>query len=124
MHSLGEWKLLVQEGDVVEGRSIERLGEHYPLEGDCSFLFSSVKGAVDGAFDRLFRVTVPCAPQLSQISPPSGPVGTPVAISGTGFTGATAVKFNGTSATFTVVSDSQISTTVPSGASGRCPGCS
>ena len=37
-------------------------------------------------------------------------------ITGYNFTGATGVAFNGTPATFTVVSDTQISTSVPSGA--------
>ena len=37
-------------------------------------------------------------------------------ITGTGFTGATAVKFNGTTATFNVTDAAHIATTVPSGA--------
>jgi hypothetical protein len=53
---------------------------------------------------------------ITGFSPPKGPVGTQVIISGSGFTGATAVKFNGTSATFTVNSDTQITATVPAGA--------
>ena len=59
-------------------------------------------------------------PAISDFSPLSGPVGTSVTINGSGFTGATGVKFNGTSAgsgNFTVVSDVQITATVPSGAS-------
>lgn len=39
-----------------------------------------------------------------------------VTILGTDLTGATSVTFNGTAATFTVVSASQIKTTVPTGA--------
>jgi large repetitive protein len=39
-----------------------------------------------------------------------------VTINGTNFTGATSVAFNGTSASFTVVSSTQISATVPFGA--------
>jgi uncharacterized repeat protein (TIGR03803 family) len=46
----------------------------------------------------------------------SGDVGTAVKILGTNLTGATSVRFNGTSATFTVVSKSEITTTVPTGA--------
>jgi hypothetical protein len=47
---------------------------------------------------------------------PSGKVGTSVTILGTNLTGATAVTFNQTPATYTVLSSSQIRATVPSGA--------
>jgi hypothetical protein len=54
---------------------------------------------------------------ISSLVPSSGTVGTTVVISGSGFTGATGVSFNGTSATnFTVNSNSQITATVPAGA--------
>jgi uncharacterized protein (TIGR03437 family) len=56
------------------------------------------------------------APTVSSFSPTSGAVGTSVTITGTNFTGATAVKFNGTAASYTVNSSTQISATVPSGA--------
>ncbi|MEI8158196.1 MAG: DUF1566 domain-containing protein [Burkholderiales bacterium] len=57
------------------------------------------------------------APALSGIVPSTGPVGTSVTISGTGF-GATAgiVTFNGTKATVTSWLESKILTTVPAGA--------
>ena len=51
-----------------------------------------------------------------KINPTSGPTGQAVTILGTGLTGASSVKFNGTAATFTVVSSSEITTTVPTGA--------
>src|SRR5205807_5910747 len=56
-------------------------------------------------------------PSISDVSPPSGTVGTPVTITGIGFTGATSVAFAATEATFTVDTDEQISTSVPTGAS-------
>ena len=56
------------------------------------------------------------APTVTSFTPTSGPVGQAVTITGTNFTGASAVKFNGTGATFTVVNASSISTTVPAGA--------
>jgi uncharacterized repeat protein (TIGR03803 family) len=48
--------------------------------------------------------------------PTSGKVGANIVIMGTNLTGATAVAFNGTIAPFTVVSPSEITTTVPVGA--------
>jgi large repetitive protein len=56
------------------------------------------------------------APIISGFSPTSGPVGTVVTITGTNFTGATAVKFGSTSAIFNVISDTSITATVPAGA--------
>jgi hypothetical protein len=48
--------------------------------------------------------------------PASGKVGAAVRILGTYLTGATGVSFNDISAVFTVVSKSEITTTVPAGA--------
>ena len=62
-----------------------------------------------------FTVTA-SPPTIESFTPASGPVGTSVAIGGTNFTGATAVKFNGVSATFTVTSVTAIQATVPPGA--------
>ena len=56
------------------------------------------------------------SPTITGFTPTSGSVGTSVAISGTNFTGATAVAFNGVSASFTVTSDTAIEATVPEGA--------
>jgi hypothetical protein len=55
-------------------------------------------------------------PTISGFVPQSGAVGTQVTITGTGFTGATAVTFNGTAAQYTVTDDSTIQTSVPQGA--------
>jgi expansin (peptidoglycan-binding protein) len=63
--------------------------------------------------NKVFRVT----PAILSFSPTSGPVGTPVTITGTSFTGTTKVTFSGVKATtFTVDSDTQITATVPTGA--------
>jgi len=55
------------------------------------------------------------APVISSISPAQGPStgGNTVTITGTGFTGATAVMFGTTPATFTVVNSTQITATAP-----------
>ena len=55
-------------------------------------------------------------PTISGFSPTSGTTGTPVAITGTGFTHATNVLFAGTAATYTVASPTTINATVPPGA--------
>ncbi|HEX9123772.1 MAG TPA: IPT/TIG domain-containing protein [Actinomycetota bacterium] len=60
--------------------------------------------------------TVTGAPRITSFSPTSGPVGTSVTINGTNLTGATSVKFNGVSASFTLNSASKITAKVPSGA--------
>jgi uncharacterized repeat protein (TIGR03803 family) len=68
--------------------------------GGCGAIFSMNAGL--GAFVKLL--------------PASGKVGAAVTILGTNLTGATRVSFNGTAAKFKVVSNSEISTTVPTGA--------
>jgi hypothetical protein len=56
------------------------------------------------------------APRIISFTPTSGPVLTSVTINGANFTGVTAVRFNGASATFTFNTASKITTKVPSGA--------
>jgi hypothetical protein len=55
-------------------------------------------------------------PSISYFSPTSGSVGASVTITGTNLQGATAVTFNGVAASFTQDSSTQITATVPSGA--------
>jgi hypothetical protein len=55
-------------------------------------------------------------PTIISFTPPSGAVGTSVILTGTSFTQTTSVKFGTKAATFTVNSDTQITTTVPTGA--------
>jgi len=58
-------------------------------------------------------------PSISGISPDSGATGATILLSGSGFTGTTAVTFGGTPAgSFTVISDSLISAVVGVGATG------
>lgn len=60
-----------------------------------------------------FSVTAP-SPSLTSFSPTSGAAGTQlVTLTGSNFTGATAVNFNGVSAAFTVISATSITATVP-----------
>ena len=64
-----------------------------------------------------FTVNPAPMPMITSLSTSSGVVGTPVTIIGSGLTGASAVKFNGTTATYSVTDDQHISTSVPAGAS-------
>jgi IPT/TIG domain-containing protein/flagellar hook capping protein FlgD len=61
--------------------------------------------------------TVIGPPTISSFAPASGPVGTVVTVNGLSFTTASAVKFNGTSAAFTIESNTRLRATVPAGAS-------
>ena len=59
---------------------------------------------------------VVAAPKVTSFSPASGPVGTKVVVTGTAFTAATSVQFAGKEAVYTVNSATQITATVPTGA--------
>jgi hypothetical protein len=61
-------------------------------------------------------VTVNPLPSVTGFTPTSGASGTLVTINGSGFTGTSSVKFNGTTCGFNVVNGSQITATVPAGA--------
>ena len=67
------------------------------------------------AFGTVFSLYVGLGPFV-ETRPTSGKVGKVVKILGTNLTGSTSVTLNGTAATFTVVSSSEITTTVPTGA--------
>ena len=64
----------------------------------------------------VFRLSVGLGPFLKP-RPPYGKVGAAIKILGTNLTGAASVSFDGTAAVFEVVSSSEITTTVPAGAS-------
>ncbi|MCX6873973.1 MAG: S8 family serine peptidase [Verrucomicrobia bacterium] len=68
------------------------------------------------AVQALQAVPSPDQSTITSFDPASGGVGANVIITGTKFNGVTAVQFNGVAATFTVDSATQISTTVPAGA--------
>ena len=70
-------------------------------------------GATTLTSNSIFQVT----PTLASFSPTSGPVGTPVVITGTGLLQTTKVTFNRVAATtFTINSDTQVTADVPTGA--------
>ncbi len=63
----------------------------------------------------VFSLSTGLGPFIQTVGP-SGPVGAKVIILGNGLSGATSVRFNGTAATFTIVSNTEITTTVPASA--------
>jgi hypothetical protein len=54
-------------------------------------------------------------PVITDLTPGSGPLGIGVTVTGTGFTGTTSVTFHAVTAAYAVVSDTQVTTTVPVG---------
>ncbi|MGH2807429.1 MAG: beta strand repeat-containing protein [Actinomycetota bacterium] len=73
----------------------------------------TANGTATSATD--FTVT-PGAPTISSLTPSNGAVGSNVIITGTGFNGTITVRFDGVAAPFTVNSPTQITATVPTGA--------
>ena len=71
----------------------------------------SVVTSSNGTFTALSKFKV--LPTAKSFSPTSGPVGTPVTITGTALTGANKVTIDGKSAAFTVNSRTKITATVP-----------
>jgi hypothetical protein len=72
-------------------------------------------GSEDSFNGTVFSLSMGLSPFVKTV-PTSGLVGANVLILGTNLTGATSVTFNGTPATFTVVSSTLITATVPAGA--------
>lgn len=105
-------------GVAVGGNYVYVAGEVMPSStAAATFGSSSLTNPIGIEINFLGQVRVSVPPTITSFSPASGPVGTSVTVTGTGFTGATGVSFNGTAATgFTVDSDTQISVSVPSGA--------
>lgn len=83
---------------------------------DGSFYGTTLGGGTYGD-GTVYRLSMGLGPFVKTV-PWFGKLGAAVTILGTDLTGATSVTFNGTPAAFTVVSPSEITTTVPPGASG------
>jgi uncharacterized repeat protein (TIGR03803 family) len=82
--------------------------------GNGNFYGTTSEGGANN-YGTIFSLKLGLGPFVETL-PTSGKVGAAVRILGTDLTGATNVTFNGTAAEFTVVSSSEITTTVPSGA--------
>ena len=100
-----------------------RDGDHFfcePAGSDLSAVFQAA--AVQLAGIRSHLINVYPAPYVTSVSPTGGPAGggNTVTISGSGFTGATAVIFGGANGSnVTVVNDSTVTARVPAGSSGQ-----
>jgi hypothetical protein len=78
-------------------------------------LYGTTSAGGDSNDGTVFSLSMGLGPFV-EARPASGKVGAAVKILGTGLTGATGVSFNGVAAVFTVVSASEITSTVPTGA--------
>jgi hypothetical protein len=91
---------------------------HYGLEAGLYGYFGLGTAPGYGATATPLPIPSPAgaSPAISSFTPSSGPAGATVTINGGALTGATAVTFNGLAASFTVNSDSEVTATVPAGA--------
>lgn len=94
----------------------------FPLAGvvqgtDGKFYGTTYEGGSSGTSNRgtVYSLEAGLGPFVETI-PRAGNVGAAITILGTDLAGATSVSFNGTQAPFTVVSSTEITTTVPDGA--------
>ena len=85
------------------------------LDTNGTFYGTTWSGGKNGGYGTVFSLATGLGAFVDTV-PTSGKVRTKVTILGTNLKGATAVSFNGTAATFKVVSASEITTTVPTGA--------
>lgn len=86
-----------------------------------TFNFSILAGDANSlTSQKFYSVTIAAVPAVTGVSPTWGASvgGTSVVITGSGFTGANAVRFGATSASFVVNSDTQITATSPPGYDG------
>jgi uncharacterized repeat protein (TIGR03803 family) len=114
-----------KRGKLITLHSFHRKDGSYPLAAltestDGNFYGTTTTGGANGndcgsGCGTIFSLSVDLGPFVKTL-PIAGNVGTVVKILGTNLSGATSVTFNGTAAPFTVVSSSEITTTVPAGA--------
>jgi uncharacterized repeat protein (TIGR03803 family) len=110
---------LTPAGKLTTLHSFDGTDGSYPRPGlmqatNGTFYGTTVQGGTYGD-GMVFSLSVGLGPFVETL-PTSGMVGKPVVILGNNLTGATSVTFNGTAARFTVVSSTEIKTSVPTGA--------
>jgi hypothetical protein len=127
-----DWVLINSLGTLALANFDQTNGQSYSA-GGTAVLESTFEADVAGGFFTTYTATSygsagqanslgsPVLPAVSSVSPSSGSAagGTPVTITGTNFTGASAVSFGATPAsTFTVNSSTSITATAPAEAAG------
>ena len=85
------------------------------LQGTNGTFYGTTAGACTVDCGTVFSISVGLGPFVETL-PTSGRIGTKIVILGNNLTGSTSVTFKGATAAFTVVSDGEITATVPTGA--------
>jgi uncharacterized repeat protein (TIGR03803 family) len=122
VHNLGTVFKITPAGVLTTLHSFDGTDGYDPI----GVMFQATNGAFygqttlggSGGQGTIFSLAVGLRPFVETV-PTYGKVGTNVIILGNNLTGTTNVTFNGTPATFTVVSSSEIMTTVPPATTGR-----
>lgn len=98
---------------VLTSVSADEIQAYVPWHAGTGVIAASTSTS---SFTTPTNFTVISGPYVTDFSPTIGPVGATVTIDGLNFTGTPTVKFNGTTASAKLVGTTQISATVPSGA--------
>jgi uncharacterized repeat protein (TIGR03803 family) len=125
-HGIGSVFEITPSGTLTTLHSLSETDGYFPIAGlvqgtDGNFYGTAAYGGATGSCDppygcgTVFSLSVGLGPFVETL-PEFGKVGTPVHILGTDLTGTTSVTFNGTPATFTVITKTLIFTNVPAGA--------
>ncbi len=86
------------------------------IEATSGVLYGTTSSGGANGDGTVFSLTSPTLHRFVETIPIAGPVATNVIVIGNNLTGATSVTFNGKAANFSVVSNTEITATVPSGA--------
>lgn len=112
--SVGALSLIAENNDRFGGSTLESQVTFPAVAGTVYRIAVDGQAGASGVMV-LNWALIPFAPSISGFAPGSGPVGASVVISGANFSGATAVRFNGVSTSYTINNASQITATVPVG---------
>jgi hypothetical protein len=130
--TMGQGEGTLVSGSGSQNGQLSRWGDYTSVSvdptDDCTFYYLGEYLTSNGSWNWQTRIGAfkfpSCTnggggggPVVSSFNPTTGPVGTNVDVTGSGFTGATGVTFGGVSAvTFNVDSDAELHATVPTGA--------